>query len=217
MKAESQHLDFLVSQYVDGCLEGGNRKTLEQQLLTDTHARGLYAEHREVQDLLDDWGNRIPMVDWDDFDKKLAVRLEKEAIEMQRQTIFRRRLRPVAAAAALLLAAGVGYGWHAMSHPADRVNANAVAKNDAAVPRIAVSFPELAAPRRASQQSLKVEEGRAVAGGVTGVAVAAPDGAILGDALRQAAGVPQVGSVVTMGTPSTQPREMGDGDGPMPW
>ena len=78
---------------------------------------------------------------------------------------------------------------------------------------MAVAFPEMAAPRRASQQSLKVEEGRGGVGGkVTDVAVAAPDDAILGDALRQAAATGMQGakvapgSVVTMGTPATQPK-----------
>src|SRR4051812_11415189 len=112
MQAESQHLDFLISQYVDGCLEGTGKKQVEQQMLNDPAARALYAEHRDVQDLLDDWGNRIPLFDWSNFARQLDARLEKEQREKERVTIFRRRLRPLAAAAALLLAAGIGYAWH---------------------------------------------------------------------------------------------------------
>jgi hypothetical protein len=113
MKQDTQHLDFLISQYVDGCLDGASKKSVEQQLLTDPSARKLYTEHREVQDLLDDWGNRIPLIDWDEFDQKLATRLEHETVGSERQTFFRRWGRPIAAAAALFIAASVGYSWHA--------------------------------------------------------------------------------------------------------
>ncbi len=116
MNAETQHLDFLISQYVDGTLEAAGKKSVEQSLLTDPEARRLYAEHRDVQDLLDDYGSRIPLVHWGEFDAKLDARLEAEAREKQRVSIFRRRLRPVAAAAALAIAATLGYTWHAYSH-----------------------------------------------------------------------------------------------------
>ena len=115
MKPDNQHLDFLISQYVDGCLKTAGRKSVEQQLLTDPAARELYAQQREVQDLLDDWGNRIPLINWDEFDQKLAARLENEEVGGARNTVFRKWMRPVAAAAALFIAASLGYGWHAYS------------------------------------------------------------------------------------------------------
>ncbi len=113
---DNQHLDFLISQYVDGTLEGSGKKSVEQKMLLDPAARALYTEHRETQDVLDDWGNRLPLIDWNAFDSKLSTRLDEEAKEQERVSIFRRRMKPVAAAAALLLAASVGYGWHAVSH-----------------------------------------------------------------------------------------------------
>jgi anti-sigma factor RsiW len=116
MNAESQHLDFLISQYVDGTLEVNSKKSVEQKMLTDPEARRLYAEHREAQDLLDDFGSRIPLINWGEFDQQLEARLETEAREKQRVSIFRRRLRPVAAAAALAIAATLGYAWHAYSN-----------------------------------------------------------------------------------------------------
>jgi anti-sigma factor RsiW len=112
MKTDTQHLDFLISQYVDGSLDTASRKSMEQRLLTDPESRKLYTDHREVQDLLDDWGNRIPLINWDDFDNKLASRLEKETVGGNSPWLFRRWMRPVAAAAALFLAASVGYNWH---------------------------------------------------------------------------------------------------------
>jgi hypothetical protein len=113
MKSDTQHLDFLISQYVDGSLDPSSKKSLEQTMLANPQARGLYKEHRDVQDTLDDWGNRIPLIDWDSFDKKLADRLEQETVGSERPSIFRRWARPMAAAAALFVAASVGYTWHA--------------------------------------------------------------------------------------------------------
>jgi hypothetical protein len=115
-QADNQHLDFLISQYVDGTLEGTGKKSVEQKMLLDPAARALYAEHRETQDLLDDWGNRLPLINWNEFDATLATRLDEQAREQERASIFRRRMKPIAAAAALLLAASLGYGWHALSH-----------------------------------------------------------------------------------------------------
>jgi anti-sigma factor RsiW len=116
MNPETQHLDFLISQYVDGSLETSAKKSVEQQLLTDPQARRLYADHRETQDLLDDFGSRIPLVNWSDFDQQLESRLQVEAREKQRALRFRQRLRPLAAAAALAIAATLGYAWHAWSY-----------------------------------------------------------------------------------------------------
>jgi len=122
MKTDNQHLDFLISQYVDGSLEGTGKKSVEQTLLTDPAARALYAEHQETQDLLDDWGSRLPMINWGEFDAKLDERLTLEAREQERVSIFRRRMKPVAAAAALFIAASLGYAWHAFSHETKLVN-----------------------------------------------------------------------------------------------
>src|SRR5689334_14029400 len=113
MKNDTQHLDYLISQYVVGSLDSANKKSLEQTLLSSPQARQLYKEHREVQDVLDDWGNRLPMINWDDFDQKLATRLENETVGAERPSFFRRWARPMSIAASLLVAASVGYAWHA--------------------------------------------------------------------------------------------------------
>jgi anti-sigma factor RsiW len=115
MHNDNQHLDFLISQHVDGCLDAAGKKSLEQRLMTDPDARKLYQEHRDVQDMLDDWGNRIPLINWDDFDKQLAGRLEKETVGAETRKPVRTWYKPVAAAAALFIAASLGYGWHALS------------------------------------------------------------------------------------------------------
>lgn len=119
MNNDNQHLDFLISQHVDGCLDAAGKKSVEQRLMSDPDARKLYQEHRDVQDVLDDWGSRIPMINWDEFDQKLATRLEKETVGAEKQGGFwggkRKWYKPVAAAAALFVAASLGYGWHGVS------------------------------------------------------------------------------------------------------
>jgi len=113
MKSDNQHLDFLMSQYVDGTLDTASRKSVEQQIASDPEARLLFADHRETQDLLDDWGNRIPLIDWDNFDQKLAERLEQETVGSEKPAGWRRWIKPAAIAAGLVLAAVIGYSWNA--------------------------------------------------------------------------------------------------------
>jgi anti-sigma factor RsiW len=176
MNAESQHLDFLISQYVDGTLEVAGKKSVEQQLLTDPEARRLYAEHREVQDLLDDYGSRIPLINWGEFDATLDARLEAEAREKQRASIFRRRLKPVAVAAALAIAATLGYTWHAFSHE----RAGPIAPGPGVVQTTGTASANVAvldtpAATRASYAGMRVvEPGMQGTGSVDGLAFGAP-------------------------------------------
>ena len=162
MKNDTQHLDFLISQYVDGCLEGANKKSVEQKLLTDPGARGLYGEHRETQDLLDDWGNRIPLIHWDEFDQKLAARLEHEVVGGERGSIFRRWMKPVAAAAALFVAATVGYGWHAMSHQAAAPGVGGLAQVSVEKPHTVVITEMAGGGGLPGHASMSVEEAQAM-------------------------------------------------------
>jgi len=225
MKSESQHLDFLISQYVDGCLDGANKKSVEQQLLTDPTARKMYDEHREVQDLLDDYGNRIPLINWDEFDQNLAVQLATENVGMSRYSIFRRWAKPVAAAAALFIAASIGYSWHALWSPR-HVGTGPVAPVAAIQPMKRVDIAELQRATQPSRTESKIEEmgAQTVAGGSFGagnVAINVPGDAAAKEALMAsvAAGLPdvsdsqrpqqvlpQAGSVGVSITPETQQK-----------
>lgn len=118
--SDNQHLEFLISQYVDDTLEAADRKLVEQQIATNPVARELYREHRETQDILDDFGGRIPLINWQEFDDKLAIRLSEEARKIAAKppvSVWRRWSRTAAIAAGLMLAAGIGYGWHALTQP----------------------------------------------------------------------------------------------------
>jgi len=168
MKNDTQHLDFLISQYVDGCLEGTSKKSVEQKMLADPGARALYVEHRETQDLLDDWGNRIPLIHWDEFDQKLAARLEHEVVGGERASIFRRWIRPMAAAAALFVAATLGYAWHALSHTPGETPERSVARASTERPHAVVEYPEAAGGNHPSHAGVVVEEAGAQLGTVAG-------------------------------------------------
>jgi len=178
MKPENQHLDFLISQYVDGTLEGAGKKSVEQKLLHDPEARKLYADHRETQDILDDYGSRIPMVNWSEFDKKLEARLEIEAAEKQRINRFRRRMKPIAVAAALLVAVSLGYAAHALSRTTTMSPQVTNSSSTPDAPRAVVSYPEGQTSTKASQIAFRIDEpvlGQAAGEGhVDGLAFSAP-------------------------------------------
>jgi hypothetical protein len=123
MKTDTQHLEFLISQYVDGTLDPAARKTIEQQLLTDPVARRLYQEHQETQDVLDDFGSRLPMINWSEFEATLGERLEKETSATRSKFFgghWKKWTKPAAVAAGLLLAVGIGYFMRAIEVPTSR-------------------------------------------------------------------------------------------------
>ncbi len=192
MKDDNQHLDFLISQYVDGCLDGANKKSVEQQMLNSPTARKLYTDHREVQDLLDDWGNRIPLVDWDTFGKKLDARLEREAVGTERGLRFHRWLKPLSAAAALFVAASIGYGWHAWQSP-QRTLAPSDTGQIAVAPHKSVDIVDGIRVSRASRSSVIIDEPEAHLSTVasidpTAVAVTPPGDAAAVESLKDALG-----------------------------
>lgn len=115
VKSDTQHLEFLISQYVDGTLDVNTRKTVEQELVRNRDAREIYRQQQEVQDVLDDYGNRLPWINWDEFDKTLATKLENETMGSGERAWWVRWGKSMSVAAALLIAVGVGYSWRAWS------------------------------------------------------------------------------------------------------
>jgi hypothetical protein len=158
MKTDTQHLDYLLSQYVDGCLEGSSKKTLEQEMLVNPAMRELYKEHRDVQDVLDDWGNRIPLINWDEFDQTLAKRLENETVGGQGSSMFRRWVKPLSIAASLAIAVALGYGWHAWSVPAAMPVAPGVAQGTTNTPNHSFALEDPFLPGQGSIARVRVDE-----------------------------------------------------------
>jgi hypothetical protein len=188
MKTDNQHLEYLISQYVDGCLDGASKKSLEQKFITDPAARQLYKEQRDVQDVLDDWGSRIPLINWEDFDRKLSVRLEKETVGGGNISIFRRWARPMSAAAALLVAASLGYGWRAWSvAPTHSDGPLADHRTPVVQPSKPFSIDENNNGMSANRTSFRVDESAANIEGSNGhVAIISPDDVDAAKGLRAA-------------------------------
>jgi hypothetical protein len=206
MKTDTQHLDYLLSQYVDGCLEGSSKKTLEQQMLVNPAMRELYQEHREVQDVLDEWGNRIPLINWEEFDQTLAKRLEQESVGGQHVSIFRRWLRPLSIAASLAIAVGLGYGWHAWSVPT-ATPTTPVAVAPVTTPNHAFAVEDSFSPGQGSIARVRVDEAPDVHGSDVAAAdvnVTAPGNVEAADSLKAS---------LNLGLPSVrQTAQAGNGD-----
>jgi hypothetical protein len=96
-----QDIEFLICQYADGTLDSGQAKQVEELLATDPHYRQLLQQHRALKESLNDWGSRIPMVDWDAFHDRLGARLQRV---QARPALQRRWMRGIAAAAAIAMA-----------------------------------------------------------------------------------------------------------------
>lgn len=158
--ADNQHLEFLISQYVDDTLDAADRKLVEQQIATDPVARQLYKDHHDTQELLEEFGGRIPLINWNEFDNKLAARLADEARTMSTQpqiSAWRRWGKPAAIAAGLMIAAGIGYGWHAFTQPISPVQPMANVSVEARPVRmVQVSDQPSTGPSRQSVSVLEV-------------------------------------------------------------
>jgi len=165
MKNDTQHLDFLISQYVDQTLDANNRKHIEQQIAANPVAAALYKEHMEMQDVLDDWGNRLPLINWDEFDRTLAARLDRQAaIVTAPVSPFGQFHRILAIAAALLVAALLGYSWHAYtttSTPVASVSQNPPAAPVAPLHVVTIATPGTTGP---SMDSVAYEQPPAARG-----------------------------------------------------
>ncbi len=155
MKNDTQHLEFLISQYVDGTLDAASKKSLEQRMVVDPDSRAAYQEQREVQDVLDDWGNRLPWINWEKFDAELTHRLEKETVGGQRITFWRSWGKAMAVAASLLVAVGVGYVWRGISASVNDTNSAAAQVAKASAPSQSVTVEENAALSQGMHGSLR--------------------------------------------------------------
>lgn len=77
-------MEYLVSRYADNTLSEPERNRARQLLKSNPDCRRWLAEHRQLQEVLDDWSNRLPMLDWNAFDTALAKRIDEKL--KQRQT-----------------------------------------------------------------------------------------------------------------------------------
>lgn len=95
---DRDNLDFLISQYHDGELDPLQRQAVAAQLAQDEASRRLLHDHQRVQEALDEWANRLPLVDWNCFHQELQQRLR---LCRRTGTIRRRVVRFAAAGLAI--------------------------------------------------------------------------------------------------------------------
>jgi anti-sigma factor RsiW len=199
MTNDTQHLDFLLSQYVDDVIDPAHRKAMAAELASNPVAQKLHSDHRDVQDMLDGWGNRLPLIDWAAFDRNLQIRLgDAVASPVRVQPRWSRWARPMSIAAGLLVTATVGL-WiceHESGHVTPSQNvANALDHN---APIAKVTIGDNDSLTRPSLARVTFPESAAVSTSTVSVAIAAPDA-------HQAT---KPGSVTAIATPSA----VGGGD-----
>jgi len=220
MKTDTQHLDYLISQYVDGCLDAASKKSLEQTLVNDPQARQLYKDQNEVQDLLDDWGNRIPLIDWDQFDKQLATRLQRETVGGRRTPLLQRWTKPLAIAASLFLAATIGYFWNDLSHSTVQPTARPVViAPEPAKGHASVQLDDTVTPATPTFRSMTIAEPNAfVATPRAAVEITSPDDEVaataLQDVLNHSLGTTKRPSSITAINVTPAPKEQDKSDAP---
>src|SRR5688572_28802850 len=101
-------LEFSISQYLDGTLADADRVALEARLAEDAQARTLLEEYRALDAGLK--AMPLPAVKWDAFAAHVSAAVGRldEPVQSYRIGTFT-RARWVAAAAAVLVAAGVAF------------------------------------------------------------------------------------------------------------
>ena len=109
MDMEKQRLEELIIDYIDDRLNAVDRETVEQELRTNTDARRLYNELKEVMRAIDESPELDPPANLKrSFDN--IIMQEIKASRPAKTVLFHPAFYRVAAAVALLiLGAGIGY------------------------------------------------------------------------------------------------------------
>lgn len=160
-----EHLEFLISQYVDNTLDADARKQVEHLLHTDAQAALCFQHQKEIQDVLQDWGNRIPMINWDDFDRNLANKLADLDVAKS-NSVYREKWLKVrwAVAASVVLVVGTAASWNFWTQPIDSHGGTAkVVPNDNPTQQVAIKVNQ---PQPAGRVEVIVEQPNAVSASV---------------------------------------------------
>ena len=101
--------EYLVSQYVDGVLDDGERRVFERRLREEPRLADLLAEYREVDRLVRASVGAVPEVDWGRFAAQFTRRRVAQDTAARRWPGVFRVFAPLAAAAAIALALSLLY------------------------------------------------------------------------------------------------------------
>lgn len=121
-------VEFSISQYLDGSLEGAERQALEERLAGDVALRATLDEYRRLNAALK--SAPLPEVRWDALASSISAaidRAEDAAAQRYRLPAWARGAARLAMAACVLIAAGVGIRIVLSHSPASHVTPGAVA------------------------------------------------------------------------------------------
>jgi hypothetical protein len=110
-------MEYLVSRYADNTLSEPERKKARQLIKCNPDCRRWLAEHRQLREVLDDWSNRLPMLDWNAFDAALAQRIDKKIKAGENHILHVRQWLGAVAVAGLIALLGATI-W--LTHPPAR-------------------------------------------------------------------------------------------------
>lgn len=106
-RIESQ-TEFTMSQYADGALNEADARAAALRFSGDANAMRIEREHRQVQELLDQWGTQQPAVDWSAMQARISAAVRREAATAGRRR-WLRLAGGLAVAASVVVAALVGF------------------------------------------------------------------------------------------------------------
>lgn len=98
-------LEFSISRYLDGDLAADERAALESRLAADAEARALFEQHRKIDAALR--AMPLPAVQWEALAERISAAVDRADEPVQSYRIGAATAGWLAAAASLLLAAGV--------------------------------------------------------------------------------------------------------------
>jgi anti-sigma factor RsiW len=103
-------MEYLISRFADNTLSEPERKKARQLIKSNPQCRRWLANHRQMQEVLDDWSSRLPMLDWKSFDAAVASRIDRRIRAGETHLLWARRWLGAAAVAGMLALIG-GTFW----------------------------------------------------------------------------------------------------------
>ncbi|HZL35995.1 MAG TPA: hypothetical protein VFC78_11835 [Tepidisphaeraceae bacterium] len=114
----TQDLEYSISQYLDGTLDASERAELERRLESDAAARALLGEYRRLDAALK--AEPLPDVRWDALAESISLAIDRAVEQTARPYRLPGWVRvaaPLAMAASVLVAAGVGIRVYLTARP----------------------------------------------------------------------------------------------------
>lgn len=103
-------MEYLISRYADNTLSEPERLKARQLIDSNPDCKRWLTDHQHLQEVLNDWSCRLPMLDWDAFDSAVAKKIDQK-IDARDTSVVRVRQWLGAAAVAGIVAIVVATTW----------------------------------------------------------------------------------------------------------